>query len=233
MQSSRFSEEDTRRLAEILLRFRHESAMNLEEVDGFFAALVCAPTLVPPSGYLPEILADEQSEPFLKSIEEAQSFFDLLMRYWNSVVTRLSSGQAYIPLLLKHSDSLVYGNDWARGFMHGVALGENDWREIFHDDNKFGMMIPILALYHEYDPDPEMRPYAEPVRVELREKLLAGLSASVMKIHRHLAPAREMNANANTARACSTQHSETGRNELCPCDSGKKYKRCCGNATIH
>ena len=233
MKSSQFSEEDNRRLAEILLRFRNEGAMNLEEVDGFFAALICAPALVPPSIYLPEILGDESREPIWKSIEEAQSFFDQLMRCWNSVVTRLSSGQAYIPLLLKHSDSLVYGNDWARGFMRGVAFGEDDWSELFDDDNKFGMMIPILALYHEHDPDPELRSYAGPVRVELREKLLAGLSASVMKIHRHLAPAREMNANANTARACSTQHSETGRNELCPCGSGKKYKRCCGNATIH
>ncbi len=25
-----------------------------------------------------------------------------------------------------------------------------------------------------------------------------------------------------------TKHSGTGRNEPCPCNSGKKYKRCCG-----
>lgn len=233
MQSSRFSEEDNRRLAEILLRFRHEGAMNLEEVDGFFAALVCAPALVPPSGYLPEILGDEQSEPILKSLEEAQNFFDLLMRYWNSVVTRLSSGQVFVPFLLKHSDGLAYGNDWARGFMRGIALGEDDWRGLFHDDNEFGKMIPILALFHEHDSDPEMRSYAGPVSTELREKLLAGLSTSVMGIYRHLAPARQMNANARIAKAGSVQHSMTGRNELCPCGSGKKYKCCCGNATIH
>jgi uncharacterized protein len=142
MKSSQFSEEDNRRLAEILLRFRNEGAMNLEEVDGFFAALICAPALVPPSIYLPEILGDESREPIWKSIEEAQSFFDHLMRCWNSVVTRLSSGQAHIPLLLKHSDSLVYGKDWARGFMRGVALGEDDWSELFDDDNKFSRVCP-------------------------------------------------------------------------------------------
>jgi uncharacterized protein YchJ len=26
---------------------------------------------------------------------------------------------------------------------------------------------------------------------------------------------------------------KVGRNELCPCGSGKKYKRCCGGATIN
>lgn len=233
MQSSRFSEEDDKRLAEILLRFRHEGAMNLEEVDGFFAALVCAPTLVPPSGYLPEILGDERGKLILKSIEEAQSFFDLLMRCWNSVVTRLNSGHVFVPLLSKHSDGLVYGNDWARGFMRGIALGEDDWRELFHDDNKFGMMIPILALNHEHDPNPEMRSYAETVSAELREKLLAGVSASVMAIHRHFAPARPMNASTRTAGADTLRSSKIGCNELCPCGSGKKYKLCCGNATIH
>ncbi|MGA2644317.1 MAG: SEC-C metal-binding domain-containing protein [Candidatus Sulfotelmatobacter sp.] len=24
-----------------------------------------------------------------------------------------------------------------------------------------------------------------------------------------------------------------GRNDLCPCGSGKKYKRCCGGATVN
>ncbi len=220
-------------LAEILLRFRHEGAMNLEEVDGFFAALVCAPELVPPSGYLPEILGDERREPIWKSQEEVQAFFDLLMRYWNSVVSRLSSGKSYLPCLLKHSDGLVYGNDWARGFMRGVALGEDDWREFFRDDGEFGMMIPIFALFHEHDPDPEMRSYAEPVGTELRDKLIAGLSTSVMEIYRHLAPAREINANARAAKASSRQASKIGRNQLCPCGSGKKYKRCCGTATVH
>jgi uncharacterized protein YecA (UPF0149 family) len=27
--------------------------------------------------------------------------------------------------------------------------------------------------------------------------------------------------------------SKIGRNDRCPCGSGRKYKRCCGGATIH
>ncbi len=233
MRSFRLSEEETFRLSELLLRFRHEDAMNLEEVDGFFAALGCAPTTVPPSGYMPEILGDERQKPVWESAEEARSFFDLLSHYWNDVVTRLNSGKAFAPLLLKHSDGLSYGNDWARGFMRGIALGEEDWREFLRDENKFALMIPILALYHEHDPDPEMRSYAEPVSAELREKLLVGLADGVMEIHRHMAAAREMKIHARAARAESARHSKIGRNEPCPCGSGKKYKRCCGSATIH
>ncbi len=117
--------------------------------------------------------------------------------------------------------------------MRGISLGEDDWREFFRDENDFGLMIPILALHHEHDPDPEMRSYAEPVSAELRKTLLAGLSSSVMEIYRCLAPAREMNADAEAVGAGPMRRSKIGRNEPCPCGSGKKYKHCCGNATIH
>ncbi|MGA2648447.1 MAG: SEC-C metal-binding domain-containing protein [Candidatus Sulfotelmatobacter sp.] len=40
-----------------------------------------------------------------------------------------------------------------------------------------------------------------------------------------------MSASAHTSepRRSSTK---VGRNNLCPCGSGKKYKRCCGGATV-
>jgi uncharacterized protein len=43
------------RLADTLNRFHGEGAMNLEQLDGFFAALICGPNPVHPSEYLPEI----------------------------------------------------------------------------------------------------------------------------------------------------------------------------------
>jgi uncharacterized protein YecA (UPF0149 family) len=71
-------------------------------------------------------------------------------------------------------------------------------------------------------------PALVPPSAELREKLIAGLSTSVTKIYRSLAPARQMNAEAGTMGADSMQRSKIGRNELCPCGPGKEYKRCCG-----
>ena len=231
MLSSPLSEADYSRLEAMLRRLRSGRAMNLEEVDGFFAALLCAPELVPPSEYLPQILGGH--EPAWNSPEELQGFVDLLMRHWNSVASAFESGVTFKPRLLKQADGLVHGNDWARGFMRGVALGEDDWREFFWNEANFGLMIPVLALFHEHDEDPEMRPYAEPISSERREKLIAGLSSSVTDIHRRLASARRMNADMKAAVASPRRALKIGRNELCPCGSGKKHKRCCGSATIH
>src|SRR4051794_32610627 len=57
---------DYDRLADALNRFHGDRAMNLEQLDGLFAALICGPDLVRPSEYLPEIwggggMADEEA----------------------------------------------------------------------------------------------------------------------------------------------------------------------------
>ena len=47
----------------MLSRFHSKSAMNnAEEVDGFFAALICSPELAKPSEYLPEIWGGEMAD---------------------------------------------------------------------------------------------------------------------------------------------------------------------------
>ena len=52
--------EDLERVAEML--GRSKEAMNLEMLDGFFAALICGPDIVPPSEYLPEVWGSEQGD---------------------------------------------------------------------------------------------------------------------------------------------------------------------------
>jgi uncharacterized protein len=50
---------------------------------------------------------------------------------------------------------------------------------------------------------------------------------SVMLMHAHWLPLRLAVAERRTAQAMSTK---VGRNEPCPCGSGKKFKKCCGSA---
>jgi uncharacterized protein len=68
------------RLDAMLSRFRNESAMNnAEEVDGFFAALICSPEIAKPSEYLPEIWGGEMAddEAFVDQ-QELQNFLNLI-----------------------------------------------------------------------------------------------------------------------------------------------------------
>ena len=94
--------------------------------------------------------------------------------------------------------------------------------------------MPILALAHEHDPDPEKRPYKEPITAEAREKLIVGAAAGVMSIYRHFEAQRmaewKLYGNATTFRRTLPK---IGRNAPCPCGSGVKFKHCCGRTTLH
>jgi uncharacterized protein len=166
------------RLADALNRFHGEGAMNLEQVDGFFAALICGPAPVHPSEYLPEIwggdMADEEA---FENRQQLKDFLDLLLRHWNAIADTLQSGDVHMPLLLEDDQGITHANDWAQGFMRGMALRRADWGELLNDEDEGGWIIPIFALAHEHDPDPTMRLYQEPISADQRENLIARAAA--------------------------------------------------------
>ena len=44
-----------------------------------------------------------------------------------------------------------------------MKLRKEGWAELFDDEDRGGLLVPILALAHEHDPDPGLRPYKEPM----------------------------------------------------------------------
>jgi uncharacterized protein len=64
--------------------------MNLEEVDGFFAALIAGPETVMPSEYHEEVFGGEMSEACeFDSLGEANEILGLMMRHWNTIASTL------------------------------------------------------------------------------------------------------------------------------------------------
>jgi uncharacterized protein len=223
------------RLTAVLKRFGDKNAMNLEQLDGFLAALICCPDLVPPSEYLPVIwggdivLEDEFSaQPILKD------FLSLIMRHWNTIVDTLQSGEVYLPLLLEDENGITHANDWANGFLRGMELRKEYWVDLLDDEEAGGSLVPIFTLANEHNPDPSMRPYSEPVSAELRETLILNAAAGMNKVYHYFEAQRllgtESLSNMTTFRRTMPK---IGRNESCPCGSGRKFKHCCGRTTLH
>src|ERR1035437_3487423 len=66
------------RLGEFLKGCAGGKNMNVEELDGFFAALVASPEVVLPSEYLPEVFGGEMSDAHeFGSLEEANEILAL------------------------------------------------------------------------------------------------------------------------------------------------------------
>jgi uncharacterized protein len=219
-------------IANMLARFRGGRAMNLEMLDGFFAALICSPNVFPPSEYLREIWGD--AEEGWEDEHQLQHFLGLIMRHWNAVAHTLNSAEPFVPYLLKDERGVACANDWARGFMRGMEMRRAVWLGLMNDEEQGGLMVPVLALAHEHDPDPQMRPYKEPASAERRRQLIMGVAASVPAIYRYFASHRRSAARLTLEEGTYRRLGDTiGRNEPCPCGSGKKFKKCCGQVTLH
>jgi uncharacterized protein len=172
-QGQALTDEEYDHMAAVLHRFHSERAMNLEMLDGFFVALICSPDMVPPSEYLPEIWGGALADDQVFGVErDLQKFMDLVMRHWNCVAQTLNSEDIFVPLLFEDDNGIAHGNDWANGFARGMAMRRNSWSKLFDDTEHAGALVPILALAHEHHPDPEMRPYKEPMGAERREQLI-------------------------------------------------------------
>jgi uncharacterized protein len=229
------SDAELDRLSGVLERFGDKRAMNLEQLDGFLAALVCGPDDVPQGEYLREVWGgDIVNEDAFAAQPLLQDFVSLVTRHRDTIAHTLKSGDVFTPLLLADESGVYRANDWATGFVRGMELRKGEWASLLDDDEHGGSLVPILALAHEHDPDPEMRPYKEPMSAERREQLIVGASAGVMRIYDYFEAHRLIAGHA--IGDSTTYHRiapKVGRNEPCPCGSGKKFKHCCGKVTLH
>src|SRR5208282_4897881 len=196
---------------------------NMEGLDGFMTALVVCPDLVAPSEYVPILRSGktENDDLVFQSEKEAEQFFDLLMRHWNEINRAFRRGEPRMPYIAQDGERFSGGNDWANGFLAGTYLRHHRWLEIANDEERAGPFVPIWALAYEHDEDPSMRPYDHPISPELREELIAAMIGGVIRLYAMFREDR-MARTAGAPRSAL----KAGRNDPCPCGSGKKFKAC-------
>ena len=231
MSAQPLTDAEFERLAEVLQRCGGKHAINIEMLDGFLAALICGPETVLPSEYLPKIWGDE---PAFDSQSVVRESLLLIMRHWNAICHNVQSDGEFLPVLLNDESGIAPANDWATGFLRGMDMRRDSWLALMNDDDHAGVLIPIMALAYEHHLDPEMRPYKEPMSIERREQLIVRMAASIPAIYRYLSGDRKWEIQKlSSVRTFRRDAPKVGRNERCPCGSGKKFKHCCAKATLH
>jgi uncharacterized protein len=219
------SEAQLDRLQALLGRSSSADAMNVERFDGFLAALIVGPDMVMPSEYLPRVWGGESADDSgLADPDELKEFLALLMQHWNGIADTLEAGDVYVPIFLEDANGITQGRDWAKGFMQGVNLRRHSWAELIADEQESGAILPIALMAGEVDPDWP----PEPLTDEKREEILMMMAAGLVRIHRYFKPHRSALARAGREEhTYRREYPKIGRNDPCPCGSGKKYKHCC------
>jgi yecA family protein len=201
-----------------LWRGSEAGAMCLEWADGFLTALAVGPQRIQARDYLPAIMGTSEAGPAFDSPEHDALVARSLSRWLTAIERQLAAGEELDPWIERDVPGFE-GMLWAAGYMGAITTKCLDaWAPLRAQRRiKERLMLPVLALMA---PDPDEPPAARlspEKRLELIDTLPLVLEATYAfwrgEDHPLIHPPRE--------------RAKVGRNDPCPCGSGKKYKRCC------
>jgi len=195
-----------------------ESILDTSELDGYFAALACAPKTIMPSSWLPLLWGGEQFAPEWESTDELNLFGQAIMSHYNNVVTELQCGH-YNPLFLEgvsQGTDIQIVDEWCEGFCRGLNL----WGELAPADME--RLEQCIYPMRHFATTEGLKARMSMTLAEIRQ-LQESILPNVENIYRHFFKPVKI---ANTTFVHAGP--KVGRNEPCPCGSGKKYKKCCG-----
>lgn len=212
-----------------------DACMSMEMVDGLICALAVGPKLVPPSRWLPVIWGGTEG-PTFESEAQASRIIELLTRHWNTTQSRVKNPVAadsdfFVPTLTFPDDELPddtldteYGKEWAQGFMTGAGLEPDSWEDAFQDEECASAFGLIMILDLGQNPD---RP---DIVVDLgkRRQLILSISQVANTLYQFWKNHKPRRAPAASPAVSYRPPAKAGRNDPCPCGSGRKFKKCCG-----
>jgi len=197
-----------------------DDAMSVEQIDGYFCALAMDANRDKARESAHAILGTTQAASVFQDEEQADRAAHLVARMWNTIVGRLDTGYAHKPILRDLDAPKAQG--WARGFIAGMQANRSKWWDAFQSEDVRMFLIPILGLALDEGERQEgllATPEARAEWIAMLPATTVGLCATMWLHHE-----RDVQQ--------PVRSTKVGRNEFCPCGSGKKYKRCCGSAAI-
>ena len=203
-------------------------AMRLDTLQGFLCAVVSGPDIITPSLWMPEALGNA---PEYESLAQAKEFMASLMGFYNAVVSALQNNQPPRLILKSNStsDKQLDYQSWCEGYILGWSLSTQEWLQPGNEPLK-KLTFPILYLSGAFKEEAE-RQGKEYVPGEEEQKVWQEcadtLPQTIVAIYNYWLSKRK-------ATPRQREQPKVGRNELCPCGSGKKFKQCCGiDRTLH
>ena len=218
MQILTFDEAARSRLMELLdAKSEAHNTMRCDEVQGFMMALLSGPDALNPTNWLPEILGEES----LFDAKERTEIERLVMAM--AADMRMKLNEKTLPDLWFYEDEA--GNPdfytWCNAYLYALDIVPTDWLEAADQEEFEDLFYPIMALGGIYDEEENGE-----VILHLNEKELTQLESDLP--HVLLDIYWYWQAIINKPQTVRREGEKVGRNDPCPCGSGKKYKACCG-----
>lgn len=201
-------------------------------LEGYLTGVVVAPELIPPSRWVAVLWGDE--EPAFDSDADLQAVLGTLMTRYNSLIGDIDRSLArleeehvctYCPAFLANGDKPAHADvrEWVSGFWRAMALAPEGWRTFAEDERLQPVIIPFIGFL-DLGEDGIFEP-ADDIDERL-DDCSEQIPRAILVLHK----IAKLRAARGFERPAPIRHTKTGRNDPCPCRSGKKYKRCCAAA---
>ena len=228
-----------------------DDRISLEWLDGWFAVLVAGPRTVMPSEWLPAVFGDAFGRAFADP-EDVQQAMGALMARWNVVADQLYPEALYddpealrlAPLLADWSEEAVAGlreqraldaqqlallprtgEVWAIGVLDAIEHFSADWCEPAPADDDADVYFDALASIEALVLDEAaLAQYLAEVaagQALQRDDLVDEACWALQDLRLYWLDHQPKQVPLRAAPV-------PGRNDPCPCGSGRKYKRCHG-----
>lgn len=240
------------------LRARYDETPQWEFCEGFMAAVVCSRRPIAADEYLPVLLAvpaeGEAPDPeggSFASAEQGGRFLTLWNRRWQEVETALDAevdsledDNCYHPEVMdirgavaemapeeraafKGEDLPAFAQVWALGFMFAVESWPDEWMAPRDKDAAKwldGALQAVVAMTEDDTATPEVSPLSEDGAPSTSIARLNAFGEAIWAVYDLRELWKTLGPKVETVRVEATP----GRNDLCHCGSGKKYKKCHG-----
>ncbi len=225
MNQGPLTEKELNWLDDMLEKYGNEhSVVDTAELDGMLTALLSGPNDIEPSEWLVAIWGGEKRIPQWANAREMDRFMALTFQHFNDIAERLAEyPEQFDPLFGEQEmegQLFTVVEDWCYGYMRGVAL-DADWAQLPTAQQPALQAIALhgseaqLAQREAFTPD-------------AFEASIEAIRPAALELHEYWQEQRM----AQPDPAPQLPHfagEKTGRNDPCPCGSGKKFKQCCLN----
>jgi uncharacterized protein len=228
-----------------LLRATHEEIPSWEFCEGFLAALVCMRREIPAEEYWPVLFGDD-----FRPMEHME-FVWRWRRRWQEIahaldepVEVLEDERTYHPEALDLRGAVLatpadqreegdlddlpaYGQVWALGFMYAVESWPEEWlppRDPEAAEMLDAALEDIVALTEDDRAEPALSMYSEDGPPSVSNERLDAVAAGIWAVYSLRQLWRSIGPRTDPVR----KDPQPGRNDPCPCGSGKKFKKCHG-----
>jgi uncharacterized protein len=213
-------------LVDALARFLaspQAGSLSLPALDGYLTAVAIGPELVMPSEWMSGLWRGDA--PAFADGAEAQTILSAIMARYNQILSQLGRSPPdfrplYAPRAPSERPPMALVAQWANGFWRGMMLRRGDWRPLVLDRGARNLLAPIVC-FAEDDTGRRVLKDTRGADDDLLKKACDLIPTVVPAIRDYWQQRAGHSMTPRPAR-------RPGRNEPCPCGSGRKYKRCCG-----